>query len=255
MREIDDHDELLALCGGDTLCLWAAQGLDGRGRAWASEDGRAVAVAGPGLSRRDRIAVRGPADAVMSLVRRALSELGPTYRPLGDPALIDAVVQGLPELVAGKAFGWMETTAAPPQVAGPARWLCEHELPEATDLLAAANPDSDAEPGISAGERWAGVRDEAGRLTAVAALVWSTPAVALIGGVAVHPDARGRGLGRAVCGFVLAEALARHHGSAALMVDDWNHAAIRLYRSLGMSYRPICAAYVASLTTAPALGR
>lgn len=254
MRAIDDHDELVALCGGDTLCLWAAQGLDGRSRAWASEDGRALAVAGPGISRRDRIAVHGPAGAVVPLVRQVLSDLGPTYRPLGDPALIEAVVGGLPELVAGKAFGWMETTAAPPPVAGRARWLSDHELPEATNLLAAANPDSDAQPGISNGERWAGVRDDAGRLTALAALVWSTPAVALIGGVAVHPDARGRGLGRAVCGLVLAEALARH-GSAALMVDDWNHAAIRLYRSLGMSYRPIRAAYVAPATTEPAPGR
>jgi hypothetical protein len=46
MREIGDHEELAARCAADTLCLWAAQGLDGRCRAWRSADGRAVAVAG-----------------------------------------------------------------------------------------------------------------------------------------------------------------------------------------------------------------
>jgi hypothetical protein len=61
-------------------------------------------------------------------------------------------------------------------------------------------------PGV---ERWAGVRDGAGRLAAVAALAWSAPGVGLIAGVAVQPGARGQGLGRQVCGFVVAAALAR----------------------------------------------
>jgi ribosomal protein S18 acetylase RimI-like enzyme len=52
-----------------------------------------------------------------------------------------------------------------------------------------------------------------------------------------------RGYGAAACGLVLAEALAKH-GSAALMVDEQNHPAIRLYRSLGMRYRALAAAYV-----------
>jgi len=43
-REIRDHAELVARCDGDLLCLWTAQGLDGR----------AVAVAGRALSLRDR---------------------------------------------------------------------------------------------------------------------------------------------------------------------------------------------------------
>ncbi|MFB9838969.1 hypothetical protein, partial [Actinoallomurus acaciae] len=75
MRAIHDHDELAELCAGDTLCLWAAQGLDGRGRAWASDDGRAVAVAGQHISRRDRIAVRGRADVAVPLVERVLAEV------------------------------------------------------------------------------------------------------------------------------------------------------------------------------------
>jgi GNAT superfamily N-acetyltransferase len=250
MRAIDDHDELVALCGGDTLCLWVAQGLDGRSRAWASDDDRALAVAGSGISRRDRIAVHGPIGAAVPLVREVLGEVGPTYRPLGHPGAIRSLADAVPELVTGKAFGWMEAEAAacgrtendaPGERA--ARWLGDDELPEATALLEAVSPDSDAMPGVPGVERWAGIRDDAGRLTAVAALAWSAPAVGFMAGVAVHPEARGHGLGRTICDFILAAALARH-GSAALMVDEWNQAAVRLYQGLGMHYRPILAAFV-----------
>jgi hypothetical protein len=78
MREIGDHDELVTRCDADTLCLWAAQGLDGRCRAWRNADGRAVAVAGPGLSNRDRLAVRGEPDAAVALVPEVL-ELTPGH--------------------------------------------------------------------------------------------------------------------------------------------------------------------------------
>lgn len=63
-------------------------------------------------------------------------------------------------------------------------------------------------------------------------------------GIAVHPAARGRGLGRAVCALPAAEAVTRH-GTAALMVGDDNSAAIRAYRAVGLRYRPLAAASVA----------
>ena len=83
-REIRDHAELTARCDGDLLCLWTARGLDGRGRAWVSADGRAVAVAARDLSRRDRLAVRGPAESVIPLAADVLAEIGPDFRPLGE---------------------------------------------------------------------------------------------------------------------------------------------------------------------------
>ena len=278
MRTIDDHGAMMALCGGDTLCLWAAQGPDGDSRAWVSDDGRGLVVAGPRISKHDRLAVRGPADAVVPLIRAVLPEVGPTYRLLGDPDVVGAVVEGVPELVTGKSFGWMHSPSPyeparheparhePVRDDGPAgrrgggggavtrrlatrpvhgapRWLSGADMAEATALLEAVFPGSNAMPGVPGVECWAGIRDDAGRLMALAALAWSAPAVGLITGVAVHRDAQGQGLGQAIGRFVLAAALARR-GNAALMVDEGNRAAIRLYQRLGMRYRPVLAAYV-----------
>ena len=236
VRELDDPDDLEAVCGGDTLCAWVAQGLNGRSRAWVSDDGRAVAAAGPSLSMRDRLAVYGLADAAVPLVRDVLAAVGPTYRPLGVGALIDELVNRLPSLTPAGTFGWMDLTdaAKPAQASGKAEWLSVGEMPEVADLIEVSFPASYAKPGVPGVERWAGVRQENGQLAAVGALAWSAPTVGFLAGVTVRPQARGRGLGRLVCELLLAEAL-RQHNAAALMVNDWNHAALQLY--LGMGFR------------------
>jgi GNAT superfamily N-acetyltransferase len=89
------------------------------------------------------------------------------------------------------------------------------------------------------------MRDDAGRLAATGTLAWCAPAVALIAGVAVHSRARGQGLGRDICAFLLAEALRRHE-AAALMVEERYHAARRTYSGLGLRYRPLAAAAIPS---------
>jgi GNAT superfamily N-acetyltransferase len=245
MREIADHDELAALCKADTLCLWVAQGLRGRSRAWQSPDGLAVAVAGPDLSTRDRLAVYGSPGAAVALAREVLDEVGPSYRPLGDRALIAALVEAMPGLAAVGAFGWMYCwrMGAVEPVPGSARWLPDAALPEVAALLEAGFPASHARPGIAGVDRWAGMRDAAGRLVAAGTIAWAAPCVALLAGIAVDPLARRQGLGRAICAFLLAEALHRHD-AAALMVEEWNHAAQRIYRDLGMRYQPVAAAAV-----------
>ena len=245
MREIGDHEELAAWCEADTLCLWAAQGLDGRCRAWRSADGRAVAVAGPGLSNRDRLAVRGAPDAALALAREVLELTGPSYRPLGDRRLIGALVAGIPALVPVGTFGWMDCWRAVTPRPGPttARWLPDAALGEVAALLETGFPASHAKPGVPGVGRWAGVRDDDGGLVATGTLAWSAPDVGLLAGVAVHPRARGQGLGRNIGAFLLAEALRRHQ-AAALMVEEWNHAARRTYSGLGLRYRPLAAAAV-----------
>jgi len=242
-REIRDHAELVARCDGDLLCLWTAQGLDGRSQAWVSADGQAVAVAGRALSLRDRLTVRGPAESVIPLAADLLAEIGPDFRPLGERPLIEAVAAAIPGLAVRGTFGWMDTTdpVPDPAAANGADWLTEAEMPEVTALLEEGFPDSYAWPGQPGVERWAGVRDAAGQLAAVAALAWSAPDAAMISGVAARPAARGRRLGHAVCDFLTREGL-RRHGAVVLMVEEWNQAARRLYGRLGLHYRDVAAA-------------
>ncbi|NUS12880.1 MAG: GNAT family N-acetyltransferase [Streptomyces sp.] len=196
----------------------------------------------------DRLVVTGPPSDAIPLVRDVLAEVGPGYRSFGDRGVIDALVLADPRLRPSPGFGWMDRTgspAVPPD--GTARWLEPGAAPAVTALLDLAFPDSYAYPGRpGAGDRWAGILpdDGSGAPLAVAALAWCSPTVGLLAGVATAPAARGRGLGRRVCAYVLAEALAAY-GTAALIVDDSNTAALRLYRSLGLAYRPLRAAYFA----------
>ncbi|MET9618097.1 GNAT family N-acetyltransferase [Kitasatospora indigofera] len=248
MRELTNVTDLREAAEDDTLLLWAAQGFAPGTRAW-THDG-AVAVAAPGLSRRDRLAVRGPAPAVTRLVRHAFAEAGPGLRPVGDTPLLRQLATAVAGLALVDTFGWMEITGDRLDAAtstATAHWLAPHELPEATALVEDAYPASYARPDSHPGghpraHRWAGVRDTTGRLTALAADAWSAPEAGFLAGVAAHPvHGRGRGHAEAACRLVL-DTLLRRSGRAALMVDGDNAAATRLYRRLGMRWRDVSAA-------------
>ncbi|MEY9948310.1 GNAT family N-acetyltransferase [Kitasatospora sp. GAS1066B] len=238
MRELTI--ETAAELGDHPIIRWAAQGFAPHIRAFTLDG--AVAVASPALSGRDRLAVHGPAEPAARLVRAALREVGPGYRPIGERDLLDSVLARIPELRPVPPFSWMDLTgpadlAAPPR----ARWLTPEELPEAAALLDEAFPDSFAHPNRPGARAWAGVRDETGRLTALAADAWSAPDLGLLAGVAAHPvHGRGRGHAEAACRLVL-DSLLRRCGRAALMVADANHAAIRLYERLGLRRRLVMA--------------
>jgi GNAT superfamily N-acetyltransferase len=251
VREITDRDELTRLCGGDALCRWAARDLRDGVRAFThgAPGATAVAVASPALSRRDRIVVHGAASAAVPLVREVLGLVGPGYRPLGARELLRAVAAALPGHAAMADFGWMDRTA--PRDGGPAGrreplpqgvgWLPSACAAEVDALLEDAFPGAYARARDPEDVRWAGARAGDGTLCAVAALAWSAPDVGFLTGVAVRPGLRGRGLARRVCGYVAEWALARH-GTAALIVDDVNTAAVRCYRAIGFTYRPLAVA-------------
>lgn len=249
--ELRDPQELAAACGGDALVEWAVQTMRAGVRAWAAAGG--VAVASPALSNRDRLVVHGPVGPVASLVALALSCMGPSYRVVGPATLVAGVAQRVPELEVSGTFAWMETNhgAPPPPTdhTGGASWLDPADGPEVTEILQSVLPESHARPGVAGVRRWAGIRSS-GRLASVAADAWSTSAVGFVSGVATRPHLQGRGLGRAVVRF-LVSAMRRDHARVGLFVDAANAPAIALYRSLGMSLRPVASAAVRDVPPGP----
>ncbi len=237
VREILGVSELAEAGAGDSLVLWAGQGLR-RARAWRLGD--AVAVAAPDISRRDDLA---------PLVSYVLGEVGPSYRPFGSEEVVRELAERVDGLEFVATFGWMDCAVAPP-VRGAVEWI--EDIDRVTALLEAAAPESYAWPGRPGVRAWAGVV-EGGALVSVAADAWSAPEVGFIAGVATAPGVRGRGLSRAVCGFVTAELVTRC-GRVALMVDSGNESAIAVYRRLGYTYRPVAAARHAAAVRSVRLG-
>lgn len=252
MEELGRLSDVEQAAAGDGQPVWAAQGQAGDRlgpgvRAW--RHGAALAVAGPS-AQQDRLAVRGGGTDAAVLVRRVLDEVGPSYRLLGEASLIEALVGRLPGLVPVHDFFWMETTS--PSGAGAAaagvRWLDTREEKETATLFDRFFPDSYAQPGHAGVRRWAGVVGEVpggagAEPLAVAADAWSAAGCGFMGGVLTHPAARGRGLARAVSGFVLDDLVARH-GRAALMVLAGNAPAVAAYERLGMAKRLFGAAQI-----------
>jgi GNAT superfamily N-acetyltransferase len=239
MRELTTTAELSDACDGDSLCLWVAQGLGARGRAWAGED--AVLAAAPDISTRDRLAVwaRSP-EAAVELYREVAPQLPRSFRPFGERRLIAALAQATPGLEVVGHFGWMDTSAVSVSADPRAQWLDESDAEDIATVLDLAFPTSYARPGVPGVQRWAGVRDGA-QLLVVGALAWSSPEVALVSGVAVTPEARGKGLGLTACSLLVDAALAEH-GAVGLMVEDWNVPGQRLYQRLGLRRRAVSAA-------------
>ncbi|GAB1818475.1 hypothetical protein HerbRD11066_16390 [Herbidospora sp. RD11066] len=128
-------------------------------------------------------------------------------------------------------------------MAADVRWLEAGAEAEVARVLAVANPDAYARPGMPGVTRWAGIRDTTGHLVAVGADAWSAPTVGFVGGVATLPQARGSGLAGTICRFLTATLLERH-GRVSLMVDDVNAAALAVYRRLGYARRLVAATRV-----------
>jgi GNAT superfamily N-acetyltransferase len=236
MKEIGSIEALTAVTA-DPLLHWAAQGFRGGVRAWTA--GCAVGVAVEDVAIRHRLAVTGPAQDAALAVAMLMASDGPRYRPIGDEALISSLCRLLPGLTPTPSFGWMHTSGAPDPDAR-VEVASRQDVASVSALLDQAFPGSLARPGIPGVTRWWVLR-ERGEIAACAADAWSAPGVGLLAGVASAPQARGRGLARAVVSTALA-ALVGDYGSAALMVESDNVAARGLYGSLGLSYRELRAA-------------
>jgi ribosomal protein S18 acetylase RimI-like enzyme len=235
LQQLPSRGEVAEASGADPQCMWAAQGLLVGGAAWAL--GGAVAVACPALCGRDRLIVRGTADAVASLVRAVRDAIGPSYALIGDPLLMTALLARVTWLEPRGFFGWLDCIRRPRcRPVHEARWLSRQEWSAADALLSVAYPKSFARPGVAGVNRWAGITDLTGSLTGIAADAWSSPGLGFLAGLAVAPAARRTGQGRDVSAFVLSALLAVH-GRVAMMVQDSHASAIAGYAELGLTYR------------------
>ena len=111
------------------------------------------------------------------------------------------------------------------------------DLTDATDMLVLAEvakpgPFSSRTPELG---HYAGVRDAAGRLLAMAGERLRLPGYVELSGICVAPDARGRGLGAALTLHLARAALAR--GEAPFLHVFPDNPAVALYAQLGFQLR------------------
>jgi len=158
--------------------------------------GRCVAWSSAGRDADSRYlsALGSPAE-VGALVAELVPELPPGQRltvPRGTSAHLPAWVS-----LTGTEwdFRWLDR---PPHVQ-----LGEDACHDIDDdgelraLLAAANPDASAQPGDPDVRRWLGIR-ESGTLVACVADTTTSTGIGHLSSIAVHPAARGHGLGRVI---------------------------------------------------------
>jgi len=126
-------------------------------------------------------------------------------------------------------FRW---TAAPPPPQPGEELAVPVEDDAVAPLLAAASPTASAQPGDPAVRRWVGVEQD-GRLLACAADTSATTGVGHLSSIAVHPAARGRGLGSAVTAALTRQLLAQGCDVVTLGMYADNSAGRALYDRLG----------------------
>lgn len=140
-------------------------------------------------------------------------------------------------VVSDRAWDFRWTTSIPAHRSGHEAVLIEDDG-EVSALLDEAFPDSSVRPGHPLVIGWHGIRVGA-RLAAVAADrsgrppgSGTRPTVGAIGGLAVHPDFRGQGLGTALSA-ALTTRFVTDYGLSTLGVYPENVVAQRMYESLG----------------------
>lgn len=256
VQELTSMAELAARAPGCPYLRWVARAFGAGVRGWSAGD--AVAIACPGLWRHDLLAVAGPAPAAEQVVKHALAMVGPEFRPFGTTGLITELAERVDELAVENEYHWMDTTEQVPDIfandstdgagatgdftGGAAHWLTDEEIPEAIQLVGNVIPTPYARPGMSGVERWAGVRDESGHLTAVAADAWSAPSVGFLSGFAVSWESTDAQAPAVAATSLVIDSLVASHGRAALIVDAWDLPAIRRYEQLGLRGTPLATA-------------
>lgn len=194
------------------------------------------AVAWLGVDTHDHTAylsALGDPGRVGELIGEVLQEIPPRQRvtlPRGTGARLPAWV-GLD----GTDWDFRWLGAPPRRQPGEERVETLDDEDAVRALLAASSPTASAMPGDVDVVRWVGVRGEDGGLLACAADTTVVPSVGHLKSIAVHPDARGQGLGSAVTAALTRELFDSGCDVVTLGMYATNTAGRRMYDGLGFA--------------------
>ena len=198
-------------------------------RGWSVEG----ATAWLGVDPDDRtpyLTTLGAPPVVAALLADLLPELPPRQRvtvPRGTPRHLPAWVG-----MDGTDWDFRWTATPPPVQAGEERVVAVDDEQAVKALLAASSPTASASPGDTAVRRWVGVRD-GDALVACAADTSGSTGVGHLSSIAVHPDARGRGLGKAVTAALTRRLLEEGNDLVTLGMYAVNAVGRAMYDALG----------------------
>ena len=164
-------------------------------RGWTT-DGASAWLGIDNEEQRSYLSALGDPGAVGALLAEILPELPPRQRltvPRGTPARFPAWA-GMDGV--DWDFRWLPEP--PPRQRAEDRVEPLDDEVAIKELLAASSSRASAQPGDRSALRWVGVRDAAGGLLACAADTSSATGVGHLSSIAVVPEARGQGLGKAV---------------------------------------------------------
>ena len=192
LTQLGSAAEILVATGHDPFARGSLRRPVARG--WLS--GRAVAWMGVDAEERTTyLSALGPPAEVGALIGALVEEVPPKQRmtlPRGTPAHLPAWMS-----IDGTDWDFRWLAAPPPRQAGEEAVVEVDDDDELQALLTASSPTASALPGDPGIRRWVGIRD-AGALVACAADTSGATGIGHLSSIAVHPAARGRGLGRAV---------------------------------------------------------
>lgn len=224
---LDSAAEVLVATGHDPFARSSLRRAMVRG--WTGPG----ACAWLGVDPDDRtpyLSTLGAPAAVAALLTELLPELPPRQRvtvPRGTPACLPAWV-GLD----GTDWDLRWLDAPPPVQPGEQRVEPVEDDVAVKALLTASSPTASAMPGDVSVRRWVGVRDS-GELIACAADTTASCGVGHLSSIAVHPQARGRGLAKAVTAALTRELFEQGCDLVTLGMYAVNAAGRGVYDALG----------------------
>ena len=188
---------------------------------------------------RTYLSALGSPEAVGAL----LAELAGELRDRQQVTLPRGTARCLPAWMELTGIDWdFRWTDVPPPVHPAEDRVIDAAHDRVAELLKDANPHASVSPGDEAARRWVAIPEslggedpETGRLVACAADTSATTGVGHLSSIAVHPDARGQGLGSAITGALTRQLLAADCDVVTLGMYAKNTAGRALYD--GLSFR------------------